>query len=179
MKATQSLLFTPVARGLFFVLQVFSVYLLLRGHHLPGGGFIGGLVSAIAWVMLGMASGWGAMAQVLRVDPARMAMVGLLMAGTTGCLPLVMGREFFEQISWHWHVPFLGEWHLGTPLAFDTGVYLVVVGIAVKMIWVLGRSTVGLQVFHRSELRRYAAVAENPIEGRLGAAGDEGGTDAG
>jgi multicomponent Na+:H+ antiporter subunit B len=177
--ATRSVLFEPVARGLFFVLHVFAVYLLLRGHDLPGGGFIGGLVSAIAWVMLGLALGWSEVGRVLRVDPARLAAMGLLVAGVTGAAPMLWGRAFFEQFFWHGSVPFLGELHVGTPLAFDAGVFLVVVGITVKMIVVLGRSTSGMRAFPRVEEDRYFSVVEEPIEGQAAAPKVKGGTDAG
>jgi len=179
MNSTRSILFVPVARGLFFVLHVFAFYLLLRGHDLPGGGFIGGLVSAIAWVMLGLALGWSETGRVLRVDPARLAMVGLLVAGLTGWAPMLWGRTFFEQFFWHGSVPFLGEIHVGTPLAFDAGVFLVVVGIAVKMIMVLGRSTSGMRAFPRVEADRYFSTLEEPIEGPAVVPKGQGGPDAG
>lgn len=166
MNPTRSVLFEPVARGLFFVLQVFAVYLLLRGHNLPGGGFIGGLVSAIAWVMLGLALGWDTVGTVLRVDPTRLAAVGLLIAGVTGWVPMFFGGSFFQQSMWHVAIPFVGDLHVGTPLAFDGGVFLVVIGIAVKMILVLGKSTSGMEVFSSSEERSYASRLEEPIEGR-------------
>lgn len=179
MNATRSVLFEPVARGLFFVLHVFALYLLLRGHDLPGGGFIGGLVSAIAWVMLGLALGWDEAGRVLKVDPARLAVVGLLIAAVTGWVPMLFGDAFFEQFFWHGTVPFLGEIHVGTPLAFDAGVFLVVVGISVKMIMVLGRSTSGLSAFTAAEKERYASVLEEPIEEPEALDGKEGGNHAG
>jgi len=137
------------------------------------------LVSAIAWVMLGLALGWSETGRVLRVDPARLAMVGLLVAGLTGWAPMLWGRTFFEQFFWHGSVPFLGEIHVGTPLAFDAGVFLVVVGIAVKMIMVLGRSTSGMRAFPRVEADRYFSTLEEPIEGPAVVPKGQGGPDAG
>lgn len=179
MTETRSILFAPVARVLFFVLHVFALYLLLRGHDLPGGGFIGGLVSAISWVMLGLALGWEEAARVLKIDPVRLAAVGLAIAGVTGWAPMLFGAAFFEQYFWHGAVPFLGEIHVGTPLAFDIGVFLVVVGIVVKMIVVLGRSTSGLRVFSETEEEQYASVVEQPIEGRWEGEKKNGGPRAG
>jgi len=164
MRSTQTPMFTPVARGLFFVLQMFALYLLLRGHHLPGGGFIGGLVSAISWMMLSLALGWDEMRRLLRVDAARLAAVGLAISAGTWAAPVLFGGWPLQHVAWHLHLPFFGELHVGTALVFDVGVFMVVVGIAVKMIEVLGRSTAGLPVFERGSLRRYSAVAERPIE---------------
>ena len=115
-------------------LVVFSIYLLLRGHNLPGGGFIGGLVLASALVMRVM------------VDPKRepkadlisLAGIGLLVALGSAVMPLLTGRTFFTGL-WGGEIwlPAIGKLKLGTPLLFDIGVFLVVTGVAAKMLLVL------------------------------------------
>jgi multisubunit Na+/H+ antiporter MnhB subunit len=165
MKPRPSLIFSTVARLAFFVLNLFALYLLLRGHNAPGGGFIAGLVTAISLVMLSLALGWDETRRILPLDPLRLAYAGLALAVATAAAPLAWGRPLLEQFMVHWHVPVLGELHFGTPLAFDTGVLLVVVGITCKMIFILGRSVDGLAPLSPEETRRYAASVEEPIEG--------------
>lgn len=164
MKNPRSFIFTAVAKGLFFLLNVFALYLLLRGHNLPGGGFIAGLVAAISIVVLSLALGWEEIHRVLRVDPAWFAVVGLTLAAVSGTAPLLWGRPFLEQFTVHAHVPVLGEVHAGTPLVFDAGVLLVVVGMTCKILFVLGKSTEGLRALVKEEEARYASSVEEPIE---------------
>ncbi|MBX3747745.1 MAG: MnhB domain-containing protein [Verrucomicrobiae bacterium] len=181
MNPSRSMIFGLVAKALFFVLHILAVYLLLRGHNLPGGGFIGGLVSAIAFIMLSLALGWREMEQVIRVDAARVAFVGLFLTGLTALGPMVVGRPPLEQFMWHLELPWFGEWHVGTTLAFDAGVFLVVVGVSVKMIVVLGRSSEGMHPFGPREDGHYAAAVEEAIDelGRDPLAARKEGDDAG
>lgn len=125
----------PAAVRLVVPVQyVFSIYLLLRGHNLPGGGFIGGLVLASALVLRTM------------VDPKRapkfdliaLSGIGLLVALASAMLPVFLGRTFFTGV-WAGEIwlPALGKLKLGTPLYFDIGVFLVVTGVAAKLLLVL------------------------------------------
>ncbi len=165
MKIGDSFIFRAVGSFLFFVINVFAVYLLLRGHNLPGGGFIGGLGSALSLILLSLAFGVERTQQILRVDPTRIAAVGLLLAIATAVLPLFAGDALLK----HYHlklkdVPVLGSLEVGTPLLFDIGIFLVVVGTTAKMIFVLARSISGLTALERHEWRRYAAALETPVE---------------
>jgi len=160
----KSPIFPVVARFAFFLINVLAIYLLLRGHNLPGGGFIAGLASAVALILLSLATGLEELHGLLRFDPARLAAAGLLLAVATSGLPLVAGGAFLRHFHWHGHVPLLGEIHLGTPLAFDVGVYLVVLGVTTKVILVLGKSTQGHPALVADEERRYSSVLEEPIE---------------
>lgn len=164
MKAPDSYIFTSVVRFSFFVINVFALYLLLRGHNLPGGGFIGGLATAISFILLSLAIGVEALHRVMRVDPVRVAAAGLLLSALTSAAPLLGGRPFLEHFSTHLHVPLLGELHLGTPLAFDVGVFLVVVGVTCKIIFVLAKSTEGLRALVHEEESRYSSPRETPVE---------------
>lgn len=125
----------PSAARLVVPVQVvFSIYLLLRGHNLPGGGFIGGLVLASALVLSTM------------VDPKRapkfdliaLSGIGLLVALGSAVMPWLVGRTFFTGL-WGGEIwlPALGKLKLGTPLLFDIGVFLVVTGVASKLLLVL------------------------------------------
>lgn len=162
MNGPDSYLFRTVVRFSFFVINVLAIYLLLRGHNLPGGGFIGGLATAISLVLLSLAVGAGAMHRVLRVDPVRLASAGLLLALLTGFAPTLLGAAFLEHYNFHLSVPLFGDLHVGTPLLFDVGVYLVVVGVTAKIVFVLARSTQGLRAL--LEEARYSSPRETPIE---------------
>jgi len=125
----------PAAARLVVPVQcVFAVYLLLRGHNLPGGGFIGGLILASALVLRVMVDARHAP----KWDLIALAGAGLLLALGSAVLPLFAGRPFFTGLWWGelW-LPVIGNLKLGTPLLFDTGVFLVVTGVGAKMLLVL------------------------------------------
>jgi len=161
----RSWIFQTVVRFAFFIINVFAFYLFLRGHNLPGGGFIAGLASAASLILLSLAVGIEELHRLIRVDPVRIAAAGLLVAIVCGIAPMAGGAEFLTQFNWHLHdAPLLGELHVGTPLLFDFGVYLVVIGICCKIIFVLAKSTQGLRGLVAEEERRYSSPLEQPIE---------------
>jgi multicomponent Na+:H+ antiporter subunit B len=125
----------PAAARLVVPVQyVFSIYLLLRGHNLPGGGFIGGLVLASALVLRTMVDP----KRVPKFDLIRLSGIGLLVALLSAVLPWLTGKTFFTGL-WGGQIwlPALGDLKLGTPLLFDIGVFLVVTGVAAKLLLVL------------------------------------------
>lgn len=162
MKAGQSFIFRAVGAMLFFLINIFAVYLLLRGHNLPGGGFIGGLGSALSLIMLSLAFGVERTQGILSADPVRVAGAGLLLAVLTALLPLLVGEAFLHH--YHFVLPVLGTIEVGTPLLFDVGVFLVVVGVTAKLIFVLARPNADLTALAADEWRNYAAPMEEPIE---------------
>jgi len=165
MTGPQSYIFKVVVRFLFFLVNVFALYLLLRGHNLPGGGFIAGLATAISLILLSLAIGLEELHRVMRFDPVRLATAGLAAATLTGGAPLLLGRPFLEHFNFHFDdVSLIGELHVGTPLVFDVGVYLVVVGSACKIMFVLAKSTQRLRALVTEEEARYSSPVEQPIE---------------
>lgn len=108
---------------------LFAVVLLWRGHNLPGGGFIGGLVAATAFALYALAFGVAAARRVLRVEPSSLIAGGLLVALASGAVALVAGRPFMTGVWREIVLPLLGSLPVGTPLLFDTGVFLVVWGV--------------------------------------------------
>ena len=118
-----------VSRLVVGLMLLFSLFLLWRGHNAPGGGFIGGLVAAAGLIVYGLAEGASLMRRLLRVDPRTIVLVGVLVATVAGLLPLLGGQDFLTGL---W--VFIGATPddkglaLGTPLLFDVGVYLTVVG---------------------------------------------------
>jgi multicomponent Na+:H+ antiporter subunit B len=165
MKIGDSAIFRAVGSGLFFLVNIFSVYLLLRGHNLPGGGFIGGLGSALSLILISLAFGVEYAQRLLRVDPVRLAAAGLVLAVLTALLPLLWGDALLK----HYHVtlPLLGGVEVGTPLVFDLGVFLAVIGVTSKLVFSLARPNAGLTALSPSEWRDYAAPLEEPIERNL------------
>ncbi len=118
-------------RLLFPLLLVFSVFLLVRGHNEPGGGFVGGLVASMAYALVLVAEGPQATRRVLRGDPRSLIAVGLLVALASGSTQLLLGRPFMTGLWLKTPLPAIGK--LGSPVVFDCGVYLVVLGIVLVM----------------------------------------------
>jgi multicomponent Na+:H+ antiporter subunit B len=121
---------------LIAVLLLFSVFLLLRGHDLPGGGFIGGLLAASAVALYAIAYGHPAAARLLRVPPQAFIGWGLLLGVGAGLVAALVGEPY---LTGQWLIfTLVGvEWKLSTPLVFDIGVYLVVVGVVLTMVFAL------------------------------------------
>jgi multicomponent Na+:H+ antiporter subunit B len=122
-----TVIFRTVAPLIVATMLVFSVYICLRGHNAPGGGFIGGLIGAAAIAVLGMASGSTEARRALRIDPLNVAGLGVLVAALSGLLSIFGGNPFMTGL---WLDVDLGDTTvaLSTPMIFDIGVYLVVFG---------------------------------------------------
>lgn len=165
MKTLDSFLLRAVVGMVFLLVNIISIYLLLRGHNYPGGGFIGGLATGMSFILLGLVRGWERLQEELPIPPLRVAAFGVFLAILSGCLPLVAGEPFLTQYTFHLpHLPLVGELHIGTPLLFDIGVFLLVSCITVKLVIVLARSTSGLPAFTPGEMPYYASVLEDVIE---------------
>lgn len=111
--------------------MVFSLFLFLRGHNAPGGGFIGGLVASSAIILFYLAFGLVETDRIFRVDYITVASTGLLCAGAAGLLPMFFGHPFLTSLFWHVTLPLVGPFDLSTVLLFDLGVYLAVIGTMV------------------------------------------------
>ena len=139
-----SLILNAATRVLVALMLLFSVYMLLRGHNDPGGGFIGGLIAAIGFALYTIAHGTDATRRALRTDPRAIAMVGLGIATVAGIWSALAGEPAFTGQWW-----FVGGGDgdggdggdggdkgvpLGSVLLFDIGVYLVVVGAVLTLV---------------------------------------------
>ena len=116
-----------------------SAYIFLRGHDLPGGGFIAGLITAVALTLQYMAGGLAWAQARMRTQFRPLMGVGLLLALFTGLASLGVGQAFLTSATWHWSLPWIGELHLASALVFDLGVYAVVVGATLLILANLGR----------------------------------------
>lgn len=145
-------------------LNVFAVFLLLRGHNLPGGGFIAGAASAVSLIILSMNYGADRVRKSLGFDPIAMATSGLTMSFCVACAPMLAGRRFLE----HFHLstmalPVVGKFELGTPLLFEVGIYLIVVGIISRIVFAMLSSNSGMSPFTAEEMRRFSHTQEIPV----------------
>jgi len=134
-----SLILTIANRYLGPILFVLSLVALYRGHNYPGGGFIGGLIAASAILLRALSHGWPAVVKSLRVAPTTFLATGLALAMLSGLPSIFLGNPFMTSV-WGptWEIPILGKLKLGTPLLFDIGVYLAVIGFTIKCAISLG-----------------------------------------
>ncbi len=133
-----SLILSAATRLLVALMLLFSVYMLLRGHNEPGGGFIGGLIASIGFALYAMAHGAEETRRALRLAPETIAMLGVGITLLAGLWSVLVGNS-----------PFTGQWvfigaedgskglPLSTVLLFDIGVYLVVVGAVLTLVLTL------------------------------------------
>lgn len=132
-----SVILRIAARSLTPLLSIASLFLLLRGHNAPGGGFIGGLLAASAIALYAMAFGPAPARRWLRIVPRTLLAIGLLVALSSGIPSMLVGRPFLSGVWWHPELPLVGALPLGTPLWFDLGVYLAVIGFVLTMFFAL------------------------------------------
>jgi len=130
-----SLILSTATRIVLPLLLLFSIYLLMRGHNAPGGGFVGGLVASISFILYFFATDVQIARQALRVDPRRLIGLGLLIAVSSATISLFMGQPFMTGLWAKTILPVIGK--LGTPVFFDVGVYLVVLGVTLTIIFTL------------------------------------------
>ncbi|MGD8710218.1 MAG: MnhB domain-containing protein [Ectothiorhodospiraceae bacterium] len=117
-----SLIFRTTAHLVAALMVLFSLYLLLRGHNEAGGGFIGALVAVIAFALMMLAESPAYVRERLWVHPETLAVTGVAIALAAGVFGLLAGQPFLTGLWWKEILP------LGTPLLFDVGVYLAVLG---------------------------------------------------
>ncbi|NWF49306.1 MAG: Na+/H+ antiporter subunit B [Ignavibacteriaceae bacterium] len=130
-----SVILSTASRYLLPLLLIFSFFLLLRGHNEPGGGFVGGLVAAAAYALYFIANGVDEAEKLLKAEPIRLISVGLFLAVISTIPSILIGKNFMTGVWLDTNFPLIGK--IGTPLVFDVGVYLLVLGIALKIIFSL------------------------------------------
>lgn len=138
------LMFRMTASWVLPIALVVSLYIFLRGHNLPGGGFIAGLITSMALVIQYIALGQDQAEQMLKAKSGRLYEIwigaGLMIAGLTGVAAWYWGRPFLTSAHIYVEPILLGKMHLASAAAFDVGVYVTVVGATMLMISVLGDS---------------------------------------
>ncbi len=133
-----SIILRTATQYMFPPLILFSIYLLLRGHHYPGGGFVGGLMGGAAFALYSLAFDVATARKLLRFDPRDITAAGLGISLLSGLPALLSGKAFLTG-TW-WQIPLGGGryFDLGTPFVFDVGVYLVVLGVLLTFVFALG-----------------------------------------
>jgi multicomponent Na+:H+ antiporter subunit B len=126
-----SIVLRTVARLMLPLLLMLSVFMLLRGHNLPGGGFIGGLVAACAIILQMIAFGPTFARRVLPVSYIGMAAFGVFFGAVWGLPALFLGQPFMGALWIPDPIPGIGK--IGTPVLFDIGVFLTVIGVTTQI----------------------------------------------
>ncbi|MET9221699.1 Na+/H+ antiporter subunit A [Streptomyces sp. NPDC003300] len=141
----RSVVFEVVARLTFHPILVLSLYLLFSAENLPGGGFTAGLVAGLALVVRYLAGGRYELAAAAPVDAGFLLGAGLVVSVGTGLGGLVFGRAVLDAGTYHARLPLFGSVHLASPVLFDFGVYLLVLGVVLDVLRGLG-AEIDLQI---------------------------------
>lgn len=128
----KSLILQVMTRALAPLLLLFSVYLLLRGHNSPGGGFAGGLIASSVLVLFALVFGVPETRRALLVSPLALLVSGLAVALLSGLAGWLTGGEFLQARWYGREIEIIH--HFGTPLLFDLGVYLTVLGAMLTIV---------------------------------------------
>ncbi len=129
------------ARGLKPLLIAFSLYVLLRGHNAPGGGFVGGLLAAAAFSLQAISFGVPCARRSLRAAPQVLLGAGLSVAALSGAIPMFTGAPFLTGKWFSFPAPAGAPWKFGTVMMFDAGVYLVVLGGVLLIVFSLAEES--------------------------------------
>jgi multicomponent Na+:H+ antiporter subunit A len=138
-RTRRSVVLTETVNGLTPVLMLFSIFLTLRGHNAPGGGFSGGLVMGLAVVLRYLAAGPRGL-RSLRIDPIVLIGTGLVIAVTVGLTSLVADGSFLESAIWKFDVAILGDVKIVSSSLFDIGVHVLVVGVVMAVVVALAEA---------------------------------------
>ncbi|MFC0271007.1 Na(+)/H(+) antiporter subunit B [Metabacillus herbersteinensis] len=137
---TNDLILQTTTKIVTFIIVIYSLHLFFSGHYTPGGGFIGGLMTSAAIVLLLLAFDIKTIERTLPVDYIKMVATGLLIAVLTGLGSLFYDVPFLTHTFDYVQLPLLGETSLATAVLFDLGVYLVVVGVTMTIIQTIGET---------------------------------------
>ncbi|WP_300457252.1 MnhB domain-containing protein [Desulfobacula sp.] len=128
----ESVILKTATRLMVGLMLVFAVYLLLRGHHEPGGGFSAALVTGTAFALFAITEGPGRLRQAIRIRPEIISATGLTLGAGSGLPALVMGKPYLTGAWWSFNTL-----ALGTPMIFDMGVFLAVLGAILAVLLAL------------------------------------------
>lgn len=135
------LLVQTVSQAMLPLALMVSVYIFLRGHNLPGGGFIAGLITAAAMILQYMANGVDWVKHRFNYNYQTLASVGVMIAVFTGLGSWLFGKNFLTSWFTHVHWPIVGEFEIATAILFDLGVYLTVIGATLMILANFGQMT--------------------------------------
>lgn len=133
-----NMILKTAANYLLPLLIMFSVFVLIRGHYLSGGGFVGGLIASIAFVLHSFAYSTRSTMRLFRVKPMFFIPIGLTISLLSGLLPSLISKPFMTSIWFVDHVAVIGSF--GSALIFDVGVYLVVIGVVLTILFTISET---------------------------------------
>jgi len=133
------LIVKTLTRLILPLMLMVSFYIFLRGHNLPGGGFIAGLITSVALIIQYLANGIEWTQKKLKFTKHSVIGIGLLISTITGLVSMILGYPFLTSAFTHLHIPLVGDIEIASAIAFDMGVFLVVVGSTVLILVQLGR----------------------------------------
>jgi multicomponent Na+:H+ antiporter subunit B len=128
-----TLIFRTFAPGLAALMVMFSIFVLLRGHNEPGGGFIGGLIAASGFAIYGIANGVKNVRRALYFRPLSISAAGVLLAALSGIPAVLQNKPYLTGLWWFPDLAGEVKLALSTPLLFDIGVWLGVVGAVIAI----------------------------------------------
>lgn len=134
----RSIILQAATRYLLPILLLFSIFVLLRGHYNPGGGFVGGLVASIAFMLHSFAYGTDETMKLLRRKPLSLIPIGLSLSAMSMFMPVFFGVPVMTGMWFENPMPVIGT--IGTALLFDIGVYLVVIGVVLTILFTISQS---------------------------------------
>jgi multicomponent Na+:H+ antiporter subunit A len=134
----RSIILEVIVRILFHTIIIVSLYVLLAGHNLPGGGFAGGLIAGMALVMRYVAGGRYELGAAAPTDAGRLLGVGMTLAVSCAVVPLIVGAPPLKSAYLEANLDWIGHIEFVTPAIFDIGVYLVVIGLVLDVLRSLG-----------------------------------------
>ncbi|MDE4084390.1 Na(+)/H(+) antiporter subunit B [Planococcus maritimus] len=123
-----------VAKAVVLIILTFGIYLFLSGHNSPGGGFVGGLVLASAFVLMFLSYDTETVKDAIPIDFKKLSAFGVLLAVLSGLGPLLFGQNFLAQSFDYFNLPIFGKTEIATVLIFEAGIALTVVGVVVNII---------------------------------------------
>lgn len=135
---TNDVMLQTATKVITFIILLFAVHIFFAGHYTPGGGFVGGLLTASAIVLLMLAFDIDTVRKILPVNYVVITAVGLLIALATASAAIVFDVPFFTHAYDYFNLPLFGETSLHSAALFDLGVYLVVVGVTMTIIQTIG-----------------------------------------
>lgn len=135
---TNDVMLQTATKVVIFIILLFAVHIFFAGHYTPGGGFVGGLLTASAIVLLMLAFDLETVKKILPVNYVIMTAVGLLIALGTASASIIFDVPFFTHAFDYFHLPLFGKTSLHSAALFDLGVYLVVVGVTMTIIQTIG-----------------------------------------
>lgn len=135
---TNDVMLQTATKVVTFIILMFAVHIFFAGHYTPGGGFVGGLLTTSAIVLLMLAFDIETVKKILPLNYVTMTAVGLLLAVATASASIIFDVPFFTHAYDYFDLPLFGKTSLHSAMLFDAGVYLVVVGVTMTIIQTIG-----------------------------------------